>query len=69
MCYSGECRWEHSNGDCNFPRIKSVIDKYKHPLCEIGDEGTETEKKWLVNSIKDVERLVEEDKKNNKLIF
>ena len=41
MCYSGKCIWEQSSGDCGFPTIKEVRDKYPLPLCTIpnGDEN------------------------------
>jgi hypothetical protein len=35
MCYSGRCIWEQFSGDCGFPSIKEVRDKYPLPLCEI----------------------------------
>lgn len=41
MCYSGKCIWEGYMGDCNFPRLKAVRDKYPHPVCEIGDNNEE----------------------------
>lgn len=39
MCYSRKCRWEGFMGDCNFPNIKAVREKYPHPVCEIGDDN------------------------------
>jgi len=41
MCYSGQCIWEQSSGDCGFPTIKEVREKYPNPICEIGDDNEE----------------------------
>jgi hypothetical protein len=32
-------------GDCNFPNIKAVRDKYRFPVCEIGDENEEEQQR------------------------
>jgi hypothetical protein len=32
-------------GDCNFPSIKEVRDKYQYPVCEIGDDNEEDAQK------------------------
>jgi len=41
MCYSGQCIWEQSNGDCGFPTNKEIRAKYPLPVCEIGDDNEE----------------------------
>lgn len=35
MCYSGNCIWENYMGDCRFPRINEVREKYPYPFCDI----------------------------------
>jgi hypothetical protein len=64
MCYSGKCIWEQSSGDCGFPTIKEVREKYPNPVCEIGDE-TEEEILRTKEMIEDVKRIVNEYKNNN----
>jgi hypothetical protein len=57
MCYSGKCIWEQSSGDCGFPDIKEVRDKYPLPLCEIGNDDEEDSKK-LQEMIEEVKQIV-----------
>ena len=57
MCYSGKCVWEQHNGDCGFPDIKEVRDKYPLPLCEI-DNDNEEDKKRLQEMIEEVKEIV-----------
>lgn len=63
MCYSGKCIWEQSSGDCGFPTIKEVKDKYPLPLCTIfnGDENPSN----FEEMIADVEKIVNNNKQNN----
>jgi len=46
MCYSGKCVWEQSSGDCGFPTIKEVRNKFPLPLCEIDIENEEEANKF-----------------------
>lgn len=63
MCYSGSCTWEQPSGDCGFPRIKEVRDKYPYPLCENGiDNENDLEK--LKIAIEDVKQIVAKYEKN-----
>jgi tRNA-dihydrouridine synthase len=45
MCYSGKCRWEQHSGDCGFPQIKQVRDKFPFPVCTNNDETPEDQEK------------------------
>jgi hypothetical protein len=67
MCYSGKCRWEQSSGDCGFPDIKEVRDKYPLPLCEIGNDNSEN-KKRLREMIEDVKQIMFKYKKFDKVV-
>lgn len=63
MCYSGKCVWEGYTGDCDFPRVKEVRDKYPLPLCSRPDEtDTDEERIELQEHIDDVNRIVLEFK-------
>jgi hypothetical protein len=55
MCYSGKCIWEQSSGDCGFPTVKIVRDKYPLPLCSIPDDEELTEEFW--NMVEDAKKL------------
>lgn len=57
MCYSGSCTWEDNMGNCNFPTIKKVRDKYPLPLCEIGVDTIE-EAEELQRRIADVKQMM-----------
>jgi len=57
MCYSGKCTWEDHMGDCRFPTIKVVRDKYPLPVCEIGDE-TEAERQRTQEIIAEIKKLL-----------
>lgn len=35
MCYSGRCKFELYNGDCNFPTKGIIKNKYPNFLCPI----------------------------------
>lgn len=63
MCYSGRCTWERQSGDCGFPNIKEVRDKYPIPLCEI-DPDSEDELEKLKIAIEDVKQIVAKYEKN-----
>jgi len=57
MCYSGKCTWEQHSGDCGFPTIKAVRDKYPLPLCEIGEDNQEDAER-LQMMIADVKKII-----------
>ena len=63
MCYSGKCIWEHQSGDCGFPTITEVRDKYPSPLCTIPCDDTEEEKNKLNLMIEDVREMVAKKKR------
>jgi len=56
--------WEQSSGDCGFPTIKEVREKYPNPLCTIGVDS-EKEAEMLREMNDDVKRIVNEYKNNN----
>jgi len=56
--------WEQSSGDCGFPTIKEVREKYPNPLCTIGVDSEE-EAEILQEMNDDVKRIVNEYKNNN----
>jgi hypothetical protein len=64
MCYSGKCRWEQHSGDCGFPRIPEVRDKYPLPICEIGDDCEEDMERTRL-AIIDIEEIIKKHKKEN----
>jgi len=49
--------WEQPHGDCGFPNIPEVREKYKFPLCEIGIDNEEDAKK-LQEMIEDVKKII-----------
>ena len=57
MCYTGKCMWEQSGGDCGFPTIKEVRDKYPLPVCEIGDDNEEDAQKTR-EAIEDIQNIL-----------
>jgi hypothetical protein len=59
MCYSGKCIWEQSSGDCGFPTIKEVREKYPYPICEIGNDNEEDMKEAIV----DIQNILNEIKR------
>ena len=59
MCYSGMCVWEQPSGDCGFPSIKAVRDKYPLPLCDMPDDEPNTEE--FLNKIADVKQIVKNE--------
>lgn len=60
MCYSGKCCWENSqSGDCNFPHIKAVRDKYPLPVCCIPE--SESHEEYINEVIDDIRKIL----KNN----
>lgn len=59
MCYSGKCIWERHNGDCGFPTIKAVRDKYPLPLCVVSEDEEPTEE-FLIK-IEDVKQILKNE--------
>lgn len=59
MCYSGICIWEKHSGDCGFPSIKAVRDKYPLPLCGFPDNEPESQE--YVNKIEDVKQILKDE--------
>ena len=57
MCYSGQCVWEGYMGNCNFPNLKAVRDKYSYPVCEIGDDNAEDTQKTK-DAIEDIQNIL-----------
>lgn len=63
MCYSGKCRCEGYMGDCNFPRLKAVRDKYTYPVCEVGDDN-EVDALKTKEAIEDIIKIISEENGN-----
>ena len=63
MCYSGQCIWEQSSGDCGFPRNKEIREKYPHPICEIGDDNEEDLLRTR-EAIADIQNMLNEIKRH-----
>jgi len=60
MCYSGKCRFERHDGDCNFPsHIKSIKEKYGNHLCHPHLDG-EAINTWYKSACGDVDKLEQE---------
>lgn len=63
MCYSGRCYWEDSQGDCRFPRIKAVRDKYPLPQCTMFDEEHSEDVEAVIN---DINKIIQDERNGNK---
>lgn len=59
MCYSGKCIWEQSSGDCGFPTIKEIREKYPHPICSIGNDNEEDLLRTK-EAIADIQKMLKE---------
>jgi len=57
MCYTGECIWENYGGDCRFPDIPEVRNKYPFPICSIGIESNE-EQEETAKAIKEIQEII-----------
>lgn len=58
MCYSGKCIWELHNGDCGFPTIPEVRNKYPYPLCTIGnDEENSPNFEEMIREVKELVKI------------
>jgi hypothetical protein len=50
-------------GDCNFPRLKAVRDKYQYPVCEVGDDN-EVDALKTKEAIEDIIKIISEENGN-----
>lgn len=57
MCYSGRCRWEGYMGDCGFPTLKEVREKYQYPVCEI-DVQSKGEQEYVNDAYDDIKKII-----------